>query len=79
MERKPQSPTSFKILNWAVATHLSKTGNFMFPLLLIETACITSLLHNVLTHSTPHTKLQKISHIFYIKVTLPFYVQTTFH
>lgn len=40
-----RKPLLFKILNWAVAAHLSKTGNFMFPLLHIATACITLLLH----------------------------------
>lgn len=49
------SPCS-EIENWAVAAHLSKTGNFTFPLLLIETACITQLLHvHTNTHTHPHT------------------------
>lgn len=47
-------PLLFEIRNWAVAAHLSKTGNFMFPLLLIATACITLLLH-MFTHARTHT------------------------
>lgn len=50
-----REPLLFKILNWAVAAHLSKTGNFMFPLLLIATTCLTLLLH-MFTHIWPNSQ-----------------------
>lgn len=38
-------PLFSEIKNWAVAAHLNKTGNFMFPRPLLATVCITRLLH----------------------------------
>lgn len=67
-EERPK-PLLFEIQNWAVAVHLSKTGNFMFPLLLIATACITLLLHifthtHTYTHTLTNRDPQKRSHSF---------------
>lgn len=71
---KETSNPSSQIQNWAVAAHLSKTGNFKFPLLLIATACITLLLHisNTHTHTPKHTHTlspTKMKPHFYIRVS----------